>query len=247
MHRGYIKCWRRLRDSEFWLSEKFTRAQAWVDLLMLANHKDGHFRVRGQRVDVKRGQLAYSELSLAERWKWSRGRVRRYLAELSSKTVQQIVQQKNNVTTLITIINYELYQGDGTTDETTDGTPDGTRSKKLKTSLSDFSIQTATRLRDLITSRNPKFKQPNLTAWAKHIDLMQRLDGREEADILSVIEWCQADSFWCSNILSTAKLREKFDQLYTKMRNGNRPGQPAAASCPPPEVFNFSELDRDER
>ena len=136
MHRGYIKLYRRLRDSDFWLSEKFTGPQAWVDLLMLANHKDTFFKARGQRIDVRRGQVAYSEVTLAERWKWSRGKVRRFLSELSSKTVQQIVQQKNNVTTLITIINWEQYQVDGTAlgtpDGTALGTPDGTHLKNVK-------------------------------------------------------------------------------------------------------------------
>ena len=126
MHRGYVKLWRRLKDADFWASEKFSRPQAWVDLVMLANFKDTFFRVRGQRVDVKRGQLAYSEVTLSERWKWSRGKIRRFLKELESETEQKIEQQKNNITTLITIINYELYQGDNTANGTTDDTPDGT-------------------------------------------------------------------------------------------------------------------------
>lgn len=41
MYRGYVKLWRRLKDSDLWLSEKFTRGQAWADLVMLANHKPG--------------------------------------------------------------------------------------------------------------------------------------------------------------------------------------------------------------
>jgi hypothetical protein len=52
---------------------------------------------------------------------------------------------------------------------------------------------------------------------------MMRLDKREANDIKDVIDWCQADSFWMVNILSTNKLREKFDQLYTKMIVINKP------------------------
>jgi hypothetical protein len=51
---------------------------------------------------------------------WSRGKVRRFLKELE-KSDHQIVQQKNNITTLINIINYEQYQGNGTADGTADG------------------------------------------------------------------------------------------------------------------------------
>lgn len=114
--KGYLYLWRKLGDSALWLSEPFTRGQALADLLMLASHKDNYFRVRGVRVDVKRGQLAWSQLRLAERWKWSRGKVRRFLKELESKKESKIVQQNNKVTTLITIINYDYHQNGGTTD-----------------------------------------------------------------------------------------------------------------------------------
>jgi hypothetical protein len=118
---GWIKLYRKLIDSNLWLAEPFTRGQAWVDMIALANHDDGYIRVRGIRIDIRRGQLAWSELSLAARWKWSRNKVRKWLEELEKKE-QQIEQQKNRVTTLISIVNYESYQGQGTTDETTEGT-----------------------------------------------------------------------------------------------------------------------------
>ena len=75
-----------MRESSMWLEEPFTRGQAWVDLLMLTNHADGHIRKRGIPIEVHRGELGWSEEALAERWKWSRGKVRRFLQELSSKT-----------------------------------------------------------------------------------------------------------------------------------------------------------------
>jgi hypothetical protein len=123
MHRGYIKAWRKISDNPLWTEEKFTRGQAWFDLLMLANHKDGHIRVRGIKVPVLRGQCGWSEVALADRWGWSRGKVRRFLKEL--ETVQQIEQQKNNVTSIINITNYREYQGNGTQCSTANGTANG--------------------------------------------------------------------------------------------------------------------------
>lgn len=111
---GWVKFHRKLLDSDLWLSEPFTKGQAWVDLFSIANHKDGFIRVRGNKIDVKRGQVGWSQLKLSERWKWSRGKVRRFLNEL--ETVQQIVQQKSRITTLINIVNYESYQSHDTTD-----------------------------------------------------------------------------------------------------------------------------------
>lgn len=119
MHRGYIKLWRKVFDNPLWLAEKFTKGQAWIDLIALCNHKPGAVWIRGKRVEVQRGQTACSERFLAARWHWSRGKVRRFFFDL--KTVQQVVQQKNNVTSLITLINYDTYQANSTTDDTTDG------------------------------------------------------------------------------------------------------------------------------
>lgn len=72
-----------------------------------------------------------------------------------------------------------------------------------------------------ILNRNPKHKKPNIQSWTKHIDLMLRIDKRQVEDIRAVIKWCQIDSFWQNNILSTKKLREKFDQLFLKMQEFN--------------------------
>jgi len=75
--------------------------------------------VRGVIVPIERGQVGWSQLSLKKRWRWSRGKVKRFLNEL--ETAQQIVQQKNNITSVVSITNYDLYQSNDTTDGTTDG------------------------------------------------------------------------------------------------------------------------------
>ncbi len=118
MHRGYIKLWRKIEDDDMWFEEPFTPGQAWVDMLLLANHKEKTFSVRGNLVTIKRGQIGYSEATLGKRWKWSRGRVRRYLLRLN--LIQQIEQHKSPVLTVISIIKYDLYQPNGTTDDTTE-------------------------------------------------------------------------------------------------------------------------------
>jgi len=97
-----------LEDSPLWLSEPFTRGQAWVDLLMLANHREGSTWKRGILIKVHRGQVAASENELADRWKWSRSKVRNFLKLLQNE--QMIRQQKSAVTSTISITNYDRYQ-----------------------------------------------------------------------------------------------------------------------------------------
>lgn len=74
---------------------------------------------------------------------------------------------------------------------------------------------------DEILLRRPNYKKPNLQQWAKHVDLMIRIDKRDPAEIERVIRWCQRDDFWQDNILSTAKLRKQYDQLALKMSKEN--------------------------
>ena len=124
MDRGYIKLWRKIDESGLYNSEPFDKMHAWIDLLMLANHKARVVNIRGIMLDVDRGQVLAGEDFLSTRWRWSRGKVRRYLGFLE-KTVQQIVQQKNNVCSIISIVNYGKYQDNGTADGTANGTTDG--------------------------------------------------------------------------------------------------------------------------
>lgn len=130
MNDGWVKLYRSLGDSDLWLAEKFTKAQAWVDLFMHANHKPGFFEKRGNFVQLERGQLGWSELTMAKRWRWSREKVRRFLSYLEDD--EKIRQQKGPLTTVITIINYDAYQGVDTTDEATSETADQTTEKQQK-------------------------------------------------------------------------------------------------------------------
>ena len=79
-------------------------------------------------------------------------------------------------------------------------------------------IELATLLRDKIKENLPTFKEPNIDSWAKEIEKMRRIDKRTEEQIRYLIEWCQQDSFWQGNILSTKKLREKFDTLVAQIK-----------------------------
>ena len=115
---GWIKLHRSMALHDLWLAEPFSRGQAWVDMLMLANHTDGFIRVNGEKILIQRGQLGWSERKLAERWQWSRGKLRRFFDELKSD--HQIVPQKTRRNPIITLINYDMFQGDSTTDSTSE-------------------------------------------------------------------------------------------------------------------------------
>lgn len=116
MQEGWIKLHRQITNNPLWLSEPFTRAQAWVDLLLIANHADGFIRRRGIKINVKRGQVGMSQDSLADRWGWSKNKVRRFLKELMRESQIEVKTELKNiaVSTLISITNYGEYQGNDT-------------------------------------------------------------------------------------------------------------------------------------
>ena len=79
-------------------------------------------------------------------------------------------------------------------------------------------LELATQLRDRIKENTPTFKDPNLNMWAKHVRLMRERDKRTPEQIRYLIEWSQKDPFWQANILSTSKLRDKFDTLVAQVK-----------------------------
>lgn len=57
-------------------------------------------------------------------------------------------------------------------------------------------------------------KRPTIgKTWHNAARLMIDTDGRTPDQISRMIDWCQSDGFWRSNILSMPKLREKYDQM----------------------------------
>lgn len=119
MDKGWIKLHRKITENPMYFSEPFTRMQAWIDLLILANHNGRIIYIRGNKVEINRGEIARSAEGLAQRWMWSRGKVVRYLKELENS--EMVVQQKNSVITKLSILNYDTYQSSDTTESTTDG------------------------------------------------------------------------------------------------------------------------------
>lgn len=87
----------------------------------------------------------------------------------------------------------------------------------IKYKLEDMEL--AKLLLEKIQKNTPTFKEPNLDKWADHVRLMREADGRTVEQIKFVIEWSQSNNFWKANILSTEKLRSKFDTLVAKIKS----------------------------
>ncbi|MGK7503027.1 replication protein [Salmonella enterica] len=82
---------------------------------------------------------------------------------------------------------------------------------------------------DLIKTISPSARKPNLAGWANDIRLMRECDGRTHRDMCVLLRWACHDSFWAGNVISPAKLREKWTQLDIN-RNKQQTGTTASKS-----------------
>lgn len=70
-------------------------------------------------------------------------------------------------------------------------------------------------------------KEPDMTLWANEVRLMCTADGRTHKQICELFVRANRDTFWCKNILSPSKLREKWDDLTIKL-SANVPADTSA-------------------
>ena len=109
MSKGFIYLHRQIQECWVWLNDdKFSQGQAWVDLLLSANHKDVKLPFNGEFVTVERGQLLTSIRKLADRWKWHRNTVKRFLKLLEKDNMIEL--NVSTKCTIINIVNYDIYQ-----------------------------------------------------------------------------------------------------------------------------------------
>ena len=116
MAEGWIKLHRAIQEHWLWDDEPFTRGQAFIDLLLMVNHKDKKIMFNGELIEVKKGSKITSLRQLSDRWKWSTNKVKKYLEQLQKDGM--INYKSDNKKTLLTIENYGVYQGQGNTEET---------------------------------------------------------------------------------------------------------------------------------
>ena len=210
MATGYIKLYRSSLNDPLYLKEPFTKWQAWCDLILLAYFAPADFFVRGIRVKAKRGCVYKGTIELAERWKWSRGKVERFLSYLMSD--KRVSIQKNNVISCISITNYDKYQQNDTTNNTTDRTSNETTNEHLiRRTKEDNNIKAVSQNCDYGLGKN---QMEILNKLANQIaELRERMDGQEQSFEKNVRKKKS------TNPLIT-KGREIFEKRYADLFNG---------------------------
>ena len=144
--KGWIKLHRKVLECWIWQDKPYDKARAWIDLLLLAMHKDKKMLVENEFMIISRGSFMTSILKLSERWGWSRNKVVKFLNVLEKE--QMLNTKRTPRGTLVTIMKYEEYQladttqgstesttkgtTDSITDSATDGATEGSQNKNIK-------------------------------------------------------------------------------------------------------------------
>jgi len=174
---GWVKLHRALAYNDLWLSDPFTKGQAWADLLMLAG-RDGTLKVSYQW--------------LTDRWKWkNKAKTYRFLKALEKREMIEFLGVTENVTENVTanvtafrLINWEKFQHRVTANVTGSVTADVTLSENLLIS-SNKNINTRNIKQEPYSPKQRK-KSRFLTVKEEHADLgntdWMELDFSKEDD-----------------------------------------------------------------
>lgn len=76
--------------------------------------------------------------------------------------------------------------------------------------------------------------------WRRAARLLLDRDGRELGEALRLVDWCQADGFWSTNVLSMPTFRKQYDRLRLRALQ-----DPNWRWSRPPEQIPDSEIDPD--
>ena len=235
---GYIKLYRKITHSFVWTNPNMLKL--WLLCLMKASHSGNKFLFNGQEVHVSSGEFVTGGHAIAKEfnegvssdnqvvgrtlWRWLKKFEKEEMLSIKSTTKYSV----------ITIKNWHEYQSND--NQVSSGrqatvkpvsTIKKDKNDKNDKNIKDNSRKSAKRTYDIdsnyyqlsvflfeeMKKNNPEVKTPDFDKWADEVRKMVELDGRKEEQVRNMITWSQSNDFWKGIVLSTRKLREKYDQM----------------------------------
>ena len=138
--KNYYIVQRKVVTDPLYYLEPFTKWQAFHDMFRMANWDTGEIKDGQEIIKLKRGEFCHTENHLAAKWKWSRGKIRRFLkwCEKDNRiTVRKTVQISGHPRIVVFVVNYNKHQlplkDSSTSNRTSNGTPNGTETNNNNT------------------------------------------------------------------------------------------------------------------
>lgn len=235
---GYIKLYRKITNSFVWTNPNMLKL--WLLCLMKASHKESKFLFNGKEVVVSSGEFVTGRDAIAKEfnegvprdqqivgrtlWRWLKKFENEEMLSINSTTKYSVISIKNwheyqvsdqqvSINRPSTVHQVSTYKNDKN-DKNDKNIKDNSR-KSAKRTYNEDSIyyQLSVFLFEEMKKNNPEVKQPDFDKWADEVRKMVELDGRKEEQVRNMITWSQSNDFWKGIVLSTKKLREKYDQM----------------------------------
>ena len=109
--KGYISLHRQIQEHWLWKEKReLSKFEAWTDILLNVNHSKARVVIKNTVYNIDRGESVMSLKNWADRWNWSRSRVKRFLSLLEKD--EMIRMKSDTTTTHLTICKYDSYQGE---------------------------------------------------------------------------------------------------------------------------------------
>ncbi len=130
---GYVLLYRSIQYNFIWDDKPFARGQAFIDLILMANHDNKKTILNGGIVEVKRGERITSLRQLANRWGWGTGKVKSFLELLQSEGM--ISYKSDTKKTTYKVLNYGRYQDFTKTNSNSEQTENEQQSDSNQTTI----------------------------------------------------------------------------------------------------------------
>ena len=202
--KGWISLHRKILDNPI-LSRgrSYSRFEAFVYMLLQANHKDNKAVIGNQIIKVRTGSFVTSQKKLMKEFRWGSTKLRAFIKMLEDD--KMIVSKSNTYSTMITITNYDSYQNLQTTNKLQSESNQKTNKLQSKTNNNDNTLNN-----DNNVNKEQKFI--NLV-----IEENKKTNPQVPQDVID--EFC---SYWTERNLNGTKMKYEMQKTFDIKRRLQR-------------------------
>lgn len=109
---GFVPLMRRFKDNPLWTEKrKFSRAEAWIDLLFKARYSETPKDIsdRGESITINEGDVLTSMLTLSKDWRRSRAFVKNFIKTLE-KHESILINTMDNRRLIVHIVRFSYFK-----------------------------------------------------------------------------------------------------------------------------------------
>lgn len=220
---GWIKLYRDITDHWIWQEKPFDKRSAWIDLILMANHKDNKFVFGNELTEVKRGSFITSVRKLCDKWGWSNTKVTSFLQVLKNDNMIDYLSDTKK--TVVTIVNYGLYQDINDTETTQKRHENDTETTQKHTNKNDKNVKNDKNEKDIADKpQTQKFTPPTLEEIKDYcIERNNNVDAERFINFYQAKGWMVGKNKmkdWKASVRTWEQKQKEFEPQQ-KVSNGN--------------------------